>query len=242
MEQRHDDDSIWAVARDAIFPPEAFAAAAHEVAACVGFAGLTGPSDVLDMPCGPGRHALPLARVGHRVVAVDRTRAYLDELRAAADPEHSLEVVEADMRDFVRPGAFDLALLLYNSLGYFDSPSEDRRLLENLWTSLRPGATLVIDLLPRELMTRLFEPVRERPLPDGRTLREEAELLDGGARLRSTWTLSGARPFDMSLRLYGADELADLLADIGLSPRLYGGFDGRPFEPTSPRMVVAARR
>ena len=242
MEQRHDDDSIWAVARDAIFPPGAFAAAAHEVAACVGLAGLTGPSDVLDMPCGPGRHALPLARVGHRVVAVDRTRAYLDELRAADDPEHSLEVVEADMREFVRPAAFDLALLLYNSLGYFESPDEDRRVLENLWTSLRPGATLVIDLLPRELMTRLFEPVRERPLPDGRTLREEAQLLDGGARLRSTWTLSGARPFDMSLRLYGADELADLLADIGYSPRLFGGFDGRPFAPDSPRLVVAAVR
>lgn len=242
MEERHDDDSIWAVARDAIFPPGAFAAAPHEVAACVGFAGLTGPSDVLDMPCGPGRHALPLARVGHRVVAVDRTRAYLDELRAAAVPELALEVVEADMRDFVRPGSFDLALLLYNSLGYFDSPSEDRRLLENLWTSLRPGATLVIDLLPRELMSRLFEPVRERALPDGRTLREEAELLDGGARLRSTWTVTGARPYDLSLRLYGADELSELLIGVGFTPRRFGGFDGRPFDSSSPRLVLAAAR
>ena len=82
MEDRFGADSVWEIGRQSIFPTGAFAAAPAEMAACLKLAGVTGAVDLLDLPCGPGRHSLPLARVGHRVVAVDRTPPDQDELRA----------------------------------------------------------------------------------------------------------------------------------------------------------------
>ena len=66
--------------------------------------------DVLDLCCGPGRWAIPFARDGFRVTGVDRTKRFLD--RARADAKRAgvrIEWVRQDMRDFVRPAAFDLA-------------------------------------------------------------------------------------------------------------------------------------
>lgn len=43
------------------------------------------------------------------------------------------------MRTFRRPAAFDGAVNLYTSFGYFDDQEEDRRVLRNLRESLRPA-------------------------------------------------------------------------------------------------------
>ncbi len=246
MEDRYGADSVWQIGRESIFPSSAFAAAPSEMAACLGLAGVTGAVDLLDLPCGPGRHSLPLARVGHRVVAVDRTPAYLDELRARAqDDELKLEVVQADMRQFVRPGAFDLILNLYHSFGYFEDIAQDRQVLRNFAASLRSRGALVMDLIGREIMTRDFQPLRQRELADGTVVREEAMLSDDGRWLYSTWLLAVdgvTHEFDMSHRLYGGIELQDELLAAGFSEvTLYGGFDGRPWSEDAIRLVAVAR-
>ncbi len=246
MEDRFGADSVWEIGRQSIFPRGAFDAAPAEMAACLKLAGVTGAVDLLDLPCGPGRHSLPMARVGHRVVAVDRTPAYLKELRArAADDELKIDVVEADMREFVRPASFDLILNLYHSFGYFEDVEDDRRVLRNFATSLRPGGALLMDLIGREIMTRDFEPLRQRELPDGTVVREEAMLSDDGRWLYSTWlfTTDGeTREFDMSHRLYGGDELRAELRLAGFDEvALHGGLDGRPWSPEAIRLVAVAR-
>ncbi len=50
-----------------------------------------------------------------------------------------MELVEADMRDFVRPHAFNLALSLFTSFGYFDTREEDLAVLRNVETGWRAG-------------------------------------------------------------------------------------------------------
>ncbi len=246
MEDQYGPDSIWAMARDAIFPAGAYDAAAGQIAACLSLAGIQDTADVLDLPCGPGRHSLPLARVGHRVVAVDRTPSYLQLVREATEPDMQLEVVQADMRAFVRPGAFDLALNLYHSFGYFDDPADDARVLANLRASLRPGGALVMDLMSAELLGREFAPVRRRELDDGSFIQEESLIAEDGRWLHSTWIVEreGARhAFDMSHRLYAAPDLTEALRVAGFeAPSLYGGFDGRPWDEEAVRLVVVARR
>lgn len=247
MEHQHGDDSVWAVGRQSIFPVGAFAAAPAEMAACLKLAGVTGACDVLDMPCGPGRHALPLARVGHRVTAVDITPSYLEELRGhAVDGELDIDIVQADMREFVRPEAFDLALNLYHSFGYFDDKEDDRRVLRNFATSLRPGGVLVMDLIDKDVLARELRPFNERLLDDGTLVREESLVSPDGDWLHSTWTYlrPGERhEFDMSHRLYGGAELRRELLDAGFSAvDLFGGLDGRPFDAAAVRLVAVARR
>ena len=55
------------------------------------------------------------------------------------------DVVQADMRSFRRPRAYDLALSLWTSFGYFESPGDDRVVLENEYESLSEDGQFVID-------------------------------------------------------------------------------------------------
>jgi hypothetical protein len=43
------------------------------------------------------------------------------------------------MREFVRPGAFDLVLSMLTSFGYFEDMNENVKVLENIFVSLREG-------------------------------------------------------------------------------------------------------
>ena len=82
-------------------------------------AGCEPGGDVLDVPCGFGRHTLPLARAGYRVVGVDRSRTLLDEARRRAGGERWPKFVRADYRELpFADESFDAALNLFTSLGY----------------------------------------------------------------------------------------------------------------------------
>src|SRR5262245_36160692 len=52
----------------------------------------------VDLACGDGRHALCLARHGHRVTAIDYTRANLERLSQIARREHlPISAMQADL-------------------------------------------------------------------------------------------------------------------------------------------------
>lgn len=255
MDPWHEDDALWRMVRDSVFPPSSFGAAPSEVDAVFRLLGLpaSSPLDVLDLPCGPGRHALALAQAGHRVVAVDRTRAYLDELgehlreRRRLQPRRALsvEVVQGDMRDFVRPGSFDLALNLYTSLGYFADIEDDRRTLRGFRRSLRPGGALVVELVGREVLARVFEPRRFCRLDDGTIQLHENRVTDAWRWMEVTWTFirdGRSTTCDLSHRIWGAMDLGgELLAAGFASVQMFGGFDGRPYDHEAERLVAVAR-
>jgi 2-polyprenyl-3-methyl-5-hydroxy-6-metoxy-1,4-benzoquinol methylase len=59
-------------------------------------AGCPAGGDLLDVPCGFGRHSVPLARAGYRVVGVDRSESLLAEARRRAGGERWSKPVRAD--------------------------------------------------------------------------------------------------------------------------------------------------
>src|SRR5450755_549032 len=62
--------------------------------------GLRAGSRVLDLGCGPGRHALALARRGVAVVGVDHSEEFIALARQAAAAESlAVEFRAADVRD-----------------------------------------------------------------------------------------------------------------------------------------------
>ncbi|GAB4024510.1 class I SAM-dependent methyltransferase [Spirosoma koreense] len=104
-----------------------------------------GPGDrLLDVFCGYGRHALPLARMGARLTGVDISPEYIDELTAVAKAGNIamqavvgdfLSLPEAELRG---PASFDAAYCLGNSFSFF--PRTDMLLLlTKIAGLLRPG-------------------------------------------------------------------------------------------------------
>src|SRR5262245_66625190 len=97
------------------FSGSIYAAAAAQVGPLLALAGLAAGT-VLDLACGPGRHAVPLAQRGFTVTGVDCTPFLLDKARAyAAAAGVQIEWVQEDMRRFMRPNTFDLAINLSTS-------------------------------------------------------------------------------------------------------------------------------
>lgn len=242
----HEDEEFWAETAPLQFSSRAWAAAGEQVEAIAKLLALTPGMRVLDMPCGPGRHSLELARRGFRVTGVDRTAAFLKEAeRRAAAEGLSVEFVRADMREFRRPEAFDAAVNLFTSFGYFDDPAEDRKVLENFFSSLRPGGKLLVDVRGKETLARDFLP-RNWVQREGVLLLEEREIIEGWSRIRTRWIVvrdGKCREFILTLRLYSGAELKRLLEEVGFREvELYGDFEGSPYGPEAKRLIAVGRR
>jgi SAM-dependent methyltransferase len=133
---------------------------------------------VLDVACGHGRHALPLAMHGCAVVGLDRSQDYLSRAAAAA---RSLPAatpapawVRGDLRALPFPdGAFDAAFSWYASLFVFDDPENERCLAEAARVVRRGGRVLVQHGNPL-LLAREPEASAGRTLPDGSQVEERS--------------------------------------------------------------------
>ena len=95
--------------------------------------------EVLDVPCGFGRHAIPLARAGYRVTGVDRSTVAARRGAAARGRGAWPKFVNADYRELpFKDEAFDAAINLYTSLGYLGD-EEDTKVLAAIRRVLREG-------------------------------------------------------------------------------------------------------
>jgi SAM-dependent methyltransferase len=240
------DEAFWTAIYPFEFPPPVIDAGVTQVERAIGLSRIAG-GDALDLGCGPGRHAVPLARRGFRVTAVDLSPFHLGRARErAAAAGVAVELVQADMRTFVRAGAFDLALSLFTSFGYFDDPGDDLRVLRNVHRSLRPAGVLVMDVASKERLARVLHPTLSQRTADGALLVQRHEIVEDWARVRNEWTVvrdGRAQTFEFRLRVYSGQELKALLGAAGFATvALHGGLDGRPYDLEAERLVAVARR
>jgi len=241
------DDGFWTDYAPLLFGGERWAEAPAVVDAVLALSGAEPGSPVLDMCCGPGRHALEFASRGHPVVGVDITEPYLEAARDSAEAMGlTAEFVRGDARSWCRPGAFSLAVNLYTSFGYFDSKAEDEAMLARLAASLAPGGALVMEMVGKETAARDFNDGEwfER---DGRLVLTEFTVVGAWEGLRNRWVFVDAdgRRVDRSWvqRLYSATELRDSLLRSGFSSaEAYGSWAGAPYDQSAERLIAVARK
>ncbi len=242
----YERDDFWETMAPKIFGKLHWSAAPAEVEDIVRLLDIPPGADVLDLCCGPGRHSLELARRGFRVTGVDRTPAYLAQARERAGAEGlSVEFVEGDMREFRRPDAFDAILNIYSSFGYFEGADDDSRVLDNAYACLRGGGKLLMDMMGKEVVARIF---RERDWHEegGVLFLEERSVDPGWGAMRNRWIMvkDGERfEFEFHLHLFSGVELDSLLRGAGFgSVNLFGDLKGRPYDQAAGRLVALARK
>lgn len=242
----HEDPEFWAVMEPFIFAESRWAAAKEEVD---GLLNLTRPAPgaaLLDLCCGVGRHSIELARRGFKVTGVDRTDLYLSQARAkAASNGLAIEFLNEDSRIFRRPEFFDGAVNLFTSLSYFEDPADERRVVENVHRSLKPGGFFVVDIMGMEVIRRRMTN-KDWQEVGGAFLLERRQADPDWTRLESQWIcLKGERrwDFNLRLRLYSAESLPALLRECGFHrPTLYGSLAGAPYDVAAQRLVAVARK
>ena len=242
----HDDDAFWEMMAPFIFSDEGWAAAAIEVDQVIALLKLPPGAAVLDLGGAPGRHSLALARQGFHVTGVDRTSVYLDQARRQAEAEGlTVEFVQADMRDFRRLGAFDAALSLFTSFGYFETAEENRQVLANACASLREGGKLAIELMGKEVLARIFQ-ARDWQEEHGSFLLQDRQVSDDWTHMENRWILvqdGTSHEFRVTHWIYSAAELAAMLRKSGFdSVDAYGGLEGSPYDLSARRLVVVGHK
>jgi SAM-dependent methyltransferase len=241
-----DDDSFWRDLYLFMFPDKRFADAAEEVEKALALTNPPGNS-VLDLCCGPGRCSIALAKRGFSVTGVDRAKFLLDKARSKAKSAGvRIEWIRQDMRDFVRPGGFDLVLSMFTSFGYFDDKREDLQVLRNMVASLRPGGVCLVDVVGKEFLAKIFQPTRSEILPDGTMLVQRHEIFDDWTRVRNEWTLvrrGRAKTYSFHHTVYSGQELRDCMAGAGLvEVKLYGNLDGDEYGRDADRLIAVGHK
>jgi SAM-dependent methyltransferase len=221
---------------------------------------------VLELAAGTGRLAVPLARAGHDVTAIDVDPAMLARLRRHAGDagpavERRLEIVEADLLDVRLPaaGEFGLAFIALNSLFLLATRDAQRQAFRTIAAHLAPGGLAAVDVwlpdaddLGRFDGRMILEYVRDDP-ETGRQVTKVAaaqhDAATGVVNLTSIFeegdpgaTTTRWIRRDV-LRLVSADELADFASQAGLEVETVGGdYDLGALGSGGDRAIVVARK
>ncbi|MBI4198398.1 MAG: class I SAM-dependent methyltransferase [Chloroflexi bacterium] len=218
---------------------------------------------VLELACGTGRVAVPIAQAGVSVVGLDSSPSLLRTARGKARrlklPAPLLRFVKGDMRSFSLGQRFPLVIIPFRSFQLLLSVADQRQALAAIQEHLAPGARLIVDLfvpdaerILREPGVRLFgrqgvDPATGHRLLIGEqnsydtfqqviTARTIIEELDGKGELVHTTHV------EYQLRYLYRFEMQHLLAACGYElEEVYGGFAREPLDETSTEMVWVAR-
>jgi SAM-dependent methyltransferase len=137
------------------FTPEATAA---DVEGIVSLLGLSPGARVLDLACGHGRHAVPLAARGFDVTGFDLSELVLERARAeAAARGVAVRWQRGDMRELPFEAEFDAVINVFTAFGYFADEEEDVETLRRVRHALVPGGRFLLET-PQRALTARFRP------------------------------------------------------------------------------------
>ncbi|MER7079735.1 Ubiquinone/menaquinone biosynthesis C-methylase UbiE [Saccharopolyspora kobensis] len=206
--------------------------------------GLEPGTEVLDLACGHGRLAGPLAARGCRVTGLDSSAPFLDRARTdAAARGIEVDYVLGDMRELPWTDRFDAVFNWFTAFGYF-SDEGNRRVLAEVHRSLKPGGRFamelnnVVNLLPRYLPAVVREVGEDMSIDQHRldpiTFRSHVErtIVRGGER----------RTIRYSVRFFTVPELRDWLRQAGFRDIEALGEDGSRLTREHERLIVTATR
>ena len=216
-----------------------------EVEAVVERLDLAPGARLLDLCCGQGRHAVPLAQLGYQVTGLDLSRPLLDQ--AAAHGQH-VDLVQADMRRLpFADASFDAVLNLFNAFGYLEDDAQDELVLAEVARVLAPDGRFLQELANREALIRGWRDSEVVRTDGGLVVLQERTLDLRDSRDRTSYTLlhpDGRRTsLEHAIRLYTLTELAAMLDRAGLELlEVSGDLDGGPLELDSAFLVTVSGR
>lgn len=100
---------------------------------------------ILDIPCGFGRHSIELSKRGFNVTGIDISERFIKSLRERIISERlNIKAIQADILAVQLSEKFSGALCLGNSFGYFDI-ERMRLFVEKVASCLQPGSKFIIN-------------------------------------------------------------------------------------------------
>ena len=219
----------------------------REVAGLIRMLALGPEQTVADVCCGYGRHLARLAVQGYHMVGVDISPMMLELARGELDRLGArATLLRADARSLpLADGSVEVVLNLFNSFGYCEQEADNQQILKEAARVLRPGGQFFLDTRTRQCQI-LFAP-RHQPMgtADGQALVMSCHYDSPRHRLVSEWrrTRTGPVVHQASIRLYGLDELDEMMTVAGLQKvAVYGDYSAIPYGGYQRQLLYLARK
>ncbi len=231
----------------AVQPPTP-AQIAHQIDFVVESLGLERGATILDVGCGLGLQCVELTRRGYLTVGLDLSLAMITRAAEAAQRQGlKINFLHADIREMQFDGAFDAALCMGTTFGFFDDES-NRDVLARLHHALRPGGRLLLDVANRDYVMPM-QPNLVWFEGEGCVCMEESDFNHFTSRLTVKRTMmreDGTQASsEYSLRLYSLHELGQLIQQMGFRVIEVSGQEavrGAFFGNCAPRIMILAER
>lgn len=212
----------------------------EEVRKMTAWLNLPDGSEVLDLCCGMGRHALALADFGYKVTGMDLSEVLLQEARKA-DVDERVTWVHGDMRRVPLQRTFDAVVNLFTSFGYFSKNEENFSVLQEIARVLKPGAPFIIDYLNPEYVSRHLVPRSERK-ESGLIIVEERRI-ENDSVVKHISIQDDAkgenRTYEERVKLYPLPTMEKMIRDAGLSLlQVFGDYDQTPYDAASSKRMI----
>lgn len=147
------------------------------------------------------------------------------------------------MRSFSRSETFDAIINLFTSFGYFENLEDDKKVLRNIYSSLKSGGKLLMDIIGKEIIPRIYHE-HDWYEKEGTFYLEERKPINGWERIKNRWIMikgGEKHEFEITHRLYSGTELSWLLSEAGFqSIKLFGSLEGTPYDNTAQRLIAVA--
>jgi ubiquinone/menaquinone biosynthesis C-methylase UbiE len=218
---------------------------------------------VLELACGTGRAAIPLAQAGHRVVGVDYAADVIELARQKRDSvgvgERDVELVQQDVLHLdLGDRRFDWIAIFFNTLLNFTTLDQLDALLTGVRNHLKPRGRFWLDIFQPNLdliaqeHSEHLEPSTFYVPHLNRTVYRETEVRRDASRqvqhitYHYRWFDAGGveqrETVAFDLTFLFPRELHLLLERNGLEiDTLYGDHDGSTLAADSPRIIACCR-
>lgn len=205
--------------------------------------------EVLELACGTGRLAIPLAQRGLAVTGIDYTPEMLALAREKAKAKDaSVEWVEGDMRSFELGREFGSVLLLSNALWHLHELADFAACMRCVHRHLAPGGIFVLSLFVPAIAILARDPDKRYAFSSyiDRESGEEVKVMEqyryeSGTQIGRVVHYKGDSDEvvgTLNLRMYFPKELDALLAYNGLKiVDKFGAWDRSPFGSESNNQI-----
>ncbi len=121
----------------------------HEVDFLIETFELPKGANILDIGCGVGRHSLELARRGYQTTGIDISDGFIEVAQMVAQKENlRANFYVQDARELEFENTFDAAICLCEgAFGLAGDEAGHRKILKNIYQSLKPNSTFILTAL-----------------------------------------------------------------------------------------------